>query len=883
MTGQALLHYQILGKLGEGGMGIVYQARDIHLDRFVAIKVLPPDMVADPERRARFVQEAKAASALRHPNIVTIHDVARDAGHDFIVMEYVAGKTLGQLIGRRCLKLKDAVRYAIQTADALACAHSAGIVHRDVKPSNIMVDDHGVVRMLDFGLAKLTRAEPGEDESTRTMGPKTEEGTIVGTASYMSPEQAEGKPVDARSDVFSFGAVLYEMLCGHRAFTGESPLSTLTAILNRDPAPLGDEVPRDLERIVARCLRKDPARRWHSMADVKVALEEVKEESDSGRLAAAEKPARRQARWPAVLAALGLVAIAAGCALWLLNRPGKATAAVPVPVPLTTYPGFQASPSFSPEGDRVAFAWNGPKQDKFDIYVKQIGAEEPARLTKDPAADFSPAWSPDGRWIAFLRELSAENCGVFLIPAVGGAERKLMEVSGGGGEGWGGGGVSWHPSGQWLVVPDRNSAQEPFALFLVSIETGEMRKLTSPPKGLLGDFYPAFSPDGKAVVFTRGISGDASDLYLLELSVDFRVIGEPKRLTFWQRCTGEPAWWPDGNSILFTSGATSFNRTLWQIALHGAARRPGEPERLPFGGEGYGLAPAVSRQGRVVYMQHAVVAHIWRLELGGSQRVVNMPMNSSRLEHVPQYSPDGKRIAFASDRSGSHEIWLCDADGSNVVKLTSFGGPYVANPVWSPDGRRIAFDAQPGGISAIYIVSAEGGKPERLRGTQSGEGGPAWSRDGKWIYFGSDRSGKKQMWKVAAGGGDPVQITKQGGGSGVESPDGKFVYYLLDGEEGGNTELRRVPVEGGEEIPIVGSVCAQGFDVAERGIYFFSGCENPSVQRFNFATRKVETVAKVEGEMAYGFSVSPDSRWLLYAAYGSQRGQSELMMVEKFR
>ena len=262
MTGQTLLHYQIIGKLGEGGMGIVYQARDSHLDRLVAIKVLPPDKFADPQRQARFVQEAKAASALRHPNIVTIHDIARDAGHDFIVMEHVAGKTLSQLIGRRGLKLQDAVRYAIQTADALACAHAAGIVHRDLKPANIMVDEHEVVRVLDFGLAKLTQTEAGEDVPTETMRPETEEGTIVGTTSYMSPEQAEGKAVDARSDVFSFGSVLYEMLCGRKAFTGDSAVSTLAAILNRDPAPLGEEVPRDLERIVARCLRKDRARRW---------------------------------------------------------------------------------------------------------------------------------------------------------------------------------------------------------------------------------------------------------------------------------------------------------------------------------------------------------------------------------------------------------------------------------------------------------------------------------------------------------------------------------------------------------------------------------------------------------------------------------------------
>ena len=591
---------------------------------------------------------------------------------------------------------------------------------------------------------------------------------------------------------------------------------------------------------------------------------------------------RRHRAW--VLAPIALVVIAGAASVWLLNRSGKATAAVPIPVPLTTYRGLEMSPSFSPEGDRVAFSWDGPKQDNFDIYVKLIGADVPIRLTTDPVVDGNPAWSPDGRWIAFQRGLSGEKIGVFLIPAVGGAERKLTEVLNLG-EYWGEGRMSWHPSGQWLVIPVKNSAQEPAALFLVSVETGEKRKLTSPSGNVSGDFCPAVSPDGRAIAFTRAIHGSGgSDLYLLELSEGLRTVGEPKRITFWQRNTDEPAWWPDGNSILFTSGFSFSNKTLWQMAIRGPARGLGEPERLPFGGEAWSLMPAISRQGRVVYMQNAVRANIWRLELGGRHRADKLPMNSSRLDHVPQYSPDGKRIAFASNRSGSEEIWLCEADGSNAVKLTSFGGPSVADPAWSPDGRRIAFSAIPGGINEIYTISADGGRPERLPGTQR-HGLLSWSRDGKWIYFSSNRSGKDQVWKVPAGGGTAVQITKQGGAYAVESPDGKFVYYSLESaaEGGDNTELRRVPVEGGEETRIIESVCPQYFSVVERGIYFFSGWKNPSVQCFNFATRKVETVAKVEGDMAWGFSVSPDSRWLLYAAYEGEHEQTDLMLVEKFR
>jgi eukaryotic-like serine/threonine-protein kinase len=283
-TGSKLAHYEITEKIGEGGMGVVYKAKDSHLDRFVAIKVLPPERVADPERKRRFVQEAKAASVLNHPNIITVHDIDERDGVDFIVMEYVRGKTLDEMIPSKGLKLGDALKYGVQIADALAKAHSAGIIHRDVKPYNVMVGEDGRVKLLDFGLAKLTEAAPlGEDEATRTL-PTTDKGTIVGTVAYMSPEQAEGKRLDARSDIFSFGSVLYEMVTGRRAFQKESKTSTLAAIIHKEPEPLEAVIPHDLERIIKRCLHKDPARRFQHLDDAKVALEELKEESDSGKL-----------------------------------------------------------------------------------------------------------------------------------------------------------------------------------------------------------------------------------------------------------------------------------------------------------------------------------------------------------------------------------------------------------------------------------------------------------------------------------------------------------------------------------------------------------------------------------------------------------------------
>src|SRR5436190_1814270 len=313
--------YQIVAPLGEGGMGVVYKALDVRLNRLVALKVLPPERVADAERRRRFVQEAQAASALNHVNIITIYDVGTVDDTDYIAMEYVAGKTLDQLIPRKGMRLNEALRIAIQIAAGLERAHAAGIVHRDLKPANVMVAEDGVVKILDFGVAKLVEAAAtAGDGLTQTVKPQTKEGSIIGTVGYMSPEQAEAKPVDARSDIFSFGSILYEMVTGERAFRGDSNLSTLAAILKEEPKAVSvvvPEVPRDLEKIINRCLRKEPERRFQHIDDVRVALLELRDESASGRLDGATAQKRRRVRWAPWTAALVLVAAALGSiAFW---------------------------------------------------------------------------------------------------------------------------------------------------------------------------------------------------------------------------------------------------------------------------------------------------------------------------------------------------------------------------------------------------------------------------------------------------------------------------------------------------------------------------------------------------------------------------------------
>ena len=355
-VGQTILHYKVLEKIGEGGMGVVYKALDTHLNRPVALKVLPADMVADEERRHRFVQEAQAASALNHPNIITIYDIDQSEGTDFIAMEYVDGKTLDQLIPRKGMRLNEALKYSVQIADAVAAAHAAGIVHRDLKPANVMVSDKGLVKVLDFGLAKLAeRTETDEFRTTETMEPRTEQGTIVGTAAYMSPEQAEGKKVDPRSDIFSFGSVVYEMLTGQRAFQAGTEALTIAAILQNEPKPvsaIAPEVPVELERLINRCLHKDLSKRFQHMDDVRVALAELKESSQP-------TPARGKLLTPVQFSAMifAAVALAAGGWYWLGPQRHVDSESQLSPVPLTSYPGEECFPSFSPDGGQVAFQW----------------------------------------------------------------------------------------------------------------------------------------------------------------------------------------------------------------------------------------------------------------------------------------------------------------------------------------------------------------------------------------------------------------------------------------------------------------------------------------------------------------------------------------------
>ncbi len=769
-------------------MGEVYRARDPRLNRDVAIKVLPADRVGDDDRRRRFVQEAHAASALNHPHIVTIYEIESANGNDFIVMEYVRGKSLDALIPRHGMRLSELLRIAIPVADALAAAHARGIIHRDLKPANVMVGADGAVKVLDFGLAKLIgREDADEAELTHTADVALSvPGTIAGTAAYMSPEQATAGTVDARSDVFSFGAMLYEMVTGVRAFAGASAADTLSAVLRAQPKPptaLVPGVPTDLEKVVLRCLRKDPERRFQHMVDVKLALQEIKEDSESGT-AAVIVPSKRRSRLIGVLAAGGV--LVSGLAAWWLWRHPEGEAPPLRVVPLTALNGQEVHPTFSPDGDQVAFSWDGGVHGTSDIYVKLVGSSEVRQLTTDPAFDTIPRWSPDGRRIAFLRlQPGSEDGRIHVMSALGGPDSTLSDLSTNYQ-------FAWSPDGRVIAAPrvERDGDKFSSAIYIVPADGGDPRALTR-TKRPATDWAPAFSPNGRRLAYVSCTGVESTcDVYVLDLDAAYRPTGPPRQLT---RHPGEIrglAWSRDGHSVLYGRNPHGGLGHLWRVAV--AGDRPAE--RLEAAGLGAMEPATVLSRDRVAFTRSFFDVDIYRLQPDRSPEPV---VAGSFADFQPQFSPDGGRIAFGTARAGEvSEIWVAAADGSRARQLTAGPGRFQGAPHWSPDGRRIAFDSEGNdGQWHIWTIDAEGGPPHQITKDPGNQNVPTWSRDGRTIYFNAERGMGRELWRIPEGGGTAVRVTSDGRGDihmGIESADGKSVVYQpTDGE----SPLARVVAE----------------------------------------------------------------------------------------
>jgi len=538
-------------------------------------------------------------------------------------------------------------------------------------------------------------------------------------------------------------------------------------------------------------------------------------------------------------------------------------------VPFTSYLGVADCASFSPDGNQVAFTWNGEKQDNFDIYVRLIDAPTPRRLTTNPQADISPTFSPDGRSIAFVR-VTNQRGQIFLMPAIGGPERLLGDFDFPVRPAPNSPLLAWLPDGKWLVTR---------GLYLISTETGEMRRLTSGSADYPIDFSPGVSPDGHTIAFSRCVGINLWEIYLLDLTGDLRPSGAARRLTSLGRTSHTPVWTPDGREIIFAASQHAL-LSLWKVDVSG----PSKPQQFAFSSgphNGYGdWWPVLSRQGdRLIFTRDVHDLNIWRASrLAAGQASVSRIIASSRDDLVGDFSPDGNRIVFASNRSGSPSIWVSDADGSNQMEVYSRPDGSAGSPRWSPDGKRIVYDSTderlPSSEAGIYTIGATGGKPARVT---SGSGILAsWSRDGNSIYFCSTRSGREEVWKAPASGGDAVQITRNGGFVTFESYDVKFLYFTKQGQG-----VFKMSVGGGEETRLLPAVVGdRDFLPVKEGIYFIPVRDrepNFQVKFLSFATGGIESIAVLPGQASLGLSISPDQRSILYSQMDA-RG-ADLMMV----
>jgi Tol biopolymer transport system component len=777
-------------------MGEVYLARDSKLDRNVALKVLPEELAASPDRRARFEREAKAIAALKHPNIVTIYSVEKSNGIDFITMELIEGKRFSELIPKNGFPLQEFLDRAVSLSDALSSAHKQGITHRDIKPDNIMLDAEGRLKVLDFGLAKVRdeagQAGLGTQEMTAaatpsTPGTITQEGKILGTVAYMSPEQAEGKPIDSRTDIFSLGVVLYEMATGRRPFKGDTHISMITSIMRDEPVTvtaLNQSLPRHLGRIVKRCLAKKPDRRYQTAVDLRNELEELKEELESGELQvpAGIAPARRGStrKWTAVAVAAVVLIGAAFILQNVLRRDGPPPADPASIRPLTSMAGVESGASWSPDGTFLAF---GHFPGSEPLFIVPTAGGDAVPLVESEDGDVSPRWSPDSRWIAFVSNHEGGN-GIFLVPPLGGRVRRLadtnipvLEI---GTQFQALGPTPWSPDGGTLLF-SRRASDGSYAIWKIELDSRQETQLTRPEPGVT-DLGASWSFDGSRIVFSRD-----GKLWLLAPGGDPQPLLEDEPVEGWG-----PTWMPDGDRIVFVSNRSG-NEDLWEIdTISGSFRQI-------TSGPGREGQPAVARDRRIAFSTWSHQQDLYVVTL--AERSHERLTSHTGWNQSARISPDGGRIAYESDRTGDFEIWVLDRATDSEIRLTS--DPALdTDPIWSPDGKQIAFASNRDGEPAIWAINADGsGGPRRLtpQAVSRGSDNLRWSPDGAAIGFlGSSEQGPALYQVDLATGSVTPRIYD------VETFDWyldseRVIYTPITRDSDGRMEMRVASLQTGKE------------------------------------------------------------------------------------
>jgi serine/threonine protein kinase/sugar lactone lactonase YvrE len=891
-AGSRLGPYEVLAPLGAGGMGEVWRARDGRLGRDVALKTLPEEFTRDAERLARFEREAKLLAALNHANIAAIYGLEETGDTRMLVLELVEGETLAERLATGPLPPEEAVAICRQIAEALEAAHEKGIIHRDLKPANIKVTPAGKVKVLDFGLAKVFGAEasPGRDIShspTVTSG-GTRQGVILGTAAYMSPEQARGKVVDRRADIWSFGCVLYETLTGRKAFEGETVSDVMASVLMREPdwSALPAGTSSRIRNLLRRCLQKDPGRRLHDIADARLELEDATEEPPATSAPPETIRPPRRNRWLAFAATAAVSAGLAALAVWLWRAPrGSAAVGPPHVVRLArlTHPTSRTEwPSWSPDGTLLAYS--SDRSGNFEIYVRRGETGQDVNVTNDPGQDIQPAFSPDGNSIAFVstrasrtglikiggelaRNARTYGGDLWVAPALGGAARRLASDANS---------PFWRPDGKGILYV--SGAENRRSILEVSPGGGAPRPILPGERSTFEIVRIAGSPDGRWVSFETQLEG----IFLMPSTG-----GDPGNLL-----TGFSHAWDGSSRRIYFVSLDPQGGSRVQFAGIDPARGSlvGAPATVSLMVAAL-WDLAVSRDGsQIAVAEEAASRNLTRLPLapgGGSPAGPEEPLSTGRVtDGYPSVSPDGRRVAYTSDVLGRTEIWILDLETDQRQRLQLPGEDLVQiGPAWMPDGRRILLSRLlPGNLGSNWIVAVDGSGAEELsRVEREGlTGALAPSPDGRTILYSRAIRGYQQIFSLDLASQQRRQLT--------DSPDTKFdMVYSPDGRwiavaanKDGVTQLFRMPVSGGPMQQLT-----TGFERMRHPFYSPDGRwiyiqpSHRNIHRVPAEGGRLEAVTHFPegGLFLEEPAISPDGRYLYYSR--SVGGSSLWLMALK--
>ena len=875
MIGETLNQYRITASIGAGGMGEVFQARDTRLNRDVAVKVLPKDFASDTDRLRRFEQESKTLAALNHPNILTIHDAGVHEGAPYLVSELLEGKTLREEMNGGALPVRKATEFALQIAHGLAAAHGKGVIHRDLKPENIFVTKEGRVKILDFGLAKLRSNPKSEirnpkspEASTVRIDPPntTEPGLVLGTPAYMSPEQVRGEPADHRADIFAFGAVVYEMLSGTRAFRRDTPVASMNAVLSEEPPELSASnanIPPLLERLVQRCLEKQPDDRFQSAKDLAFAIE-----NSSGTFRAANAGRNRPTgRLLWVAASFALLGLVIGF-VFARFRSGSPTGA-PAGVRYLTHSGRDFSPSASPDGKKICFTSDRDGTNR--IWLKDLASASETPRTSGP--DDSPRFSPDGNAILFTR-LSGLERSLYRVSSDGGEPTKIVDDVFAG---------DWSRDGRQVAFIrwEKTSAEGVIAahssLYLIGVD-GSGETLLARFEGSRYS-YPRWSPDGKKIAVSMHPSQAAPAIAVVAIAT--KAVQSLKLPGL--AVVSSAVWAPDSRRLIYMqpelAGADSSGTTarIYHQAELGEAQQLGWS---PAFGRTLELLPP----DKLIFGVRSPRENLREVFIGDASNAPPKALTAGiSTDRQPCYSPDGEQVIFTSNRTGNLDVWALHRKTGVLRRLTDNPADDW-DPAFSPDGKYFLWSSSRTGQFEIWMANADGTNPRQVtRGGLDCEN-PAMTPDGKWIVYLVANPQRNGIWKIRPDGTEATQLTSSGYGIPEISPDGRYLAFFRDA----SADLRVLYVlsmETGKAVPTEIKLPIQKETIASLGrlrwmpggkaIAFVGqderGVNGVYVQDFVPGQDTSATRRRLGGfdqeNPPESFGISPDGRWLTVAAW----------------